>query len=138
MSRQFIISVVDDDDIYRFTILKTVKKLGLSRKTIAFSDGKEALDFIIQKMGSIDDIPDVILLDVNMPVMDGFEFMKAYTRLLPTIGKKIKVFMISSSVNPEDIDRAKGIPEIIDYIVKPIEPGKLVRIIADLEKGGHL
>lgn len=138
MSKPLIIGIVDDDDIYRFTILRTIKILGLSNNTVNFNDGKAALDFMIENVDEIEKLPDVIFLDVNMPVMDGFEFMREYVKLIPAIGKKITVFMMSSSVNPEDIDRAKSIPEITDYIVKPIVQGKLVTIISDMQQSGIL
>lgn len=138
MSKPLIISIIDDDDIYRYTILKTIQALNISRQTLIFIDGEQALQFMTDNVANVDELPDVILLDVNMPVMDGFGFMEEYVKLIPRIAKKIIVFMISSSVNPKDIDLAKSIPEITDYIVKPIEPGKLVRILADLENKGLL
>lgn len=132
------IGIVDDDDIYRFTIMKTIQALNLSAKILVFTDGEQALDYITKNIGNDALLPSVILLDVNMPVLDGFGFMSEYSKLIPELPNKINIFMISSSINPADVNRAKSIPEVTDYIVKPIVVGKLVRIFADLERKGYL
>jgi CheY-like chemotaxis protein len=69
-----------------------------------------------------------------MPIMDGFEFMEEYVKIKPKVGKKITVYMISSSVNPVDLEKAKSISEISDYIIKPIKAEKLASIIKELEQ----
>lgn len=133
MDNHLTVCVIDDDDIYKYTVIKTLKEFKPSQKILLFSDGEEAIDYITQHLGNSETLPDVIFLDINMPIMDGFEFMEEYIRIKPRVGKKIIIYMISSSVSPEDINRAKSISEISDYIVKPIEPGKLARILKELE-----
>lgn len=67
-----------------------------------------------------------------MPVMDGFQFMEEYVKIKPRVGKKITIYMVSSSLDPVDIERAKRISAISDYIVKPIGLGRLKTIIEGL------
>lgn len=134
MKNPFVISIVDDDDIYRYSIMRTLKDLNVTKKILVFRDGEEAIDFMLDNLGNSQDLPDVIFLDINMPIMDGFEFMEEYVKIKPKVGKKITVYMISSSVNPVDLEKAKSISEISDYIVKPIEAEKLVTIIKELEQ----
>ncbi len=134
MKNPFVISIVDDDDIYRYSIMRTLKDLNVTKKILVFRDGEEAIDFMLDNLGNSQDLPDVIFLDINMPIMDGFEFMEEYVKIKPKVGKKITVYMISSSVNPVDLEKAKSISEISDYIVKPIEAEKLVSIIKELEQ----
>ncbi|NJB72401.1 CheY-like chemotaxis protein [Saonia flava] len=136
--KPFIISIVDDDDIYQFTIARTIKTHGLARKILTFSDGEKALDFMLENIGNNDDLPDIIFLDINMPVMDGFQFMEEYVKIKPRVGKKITIYMVSSSVDPADIERANKIGDISDYIIKPIQPGELLGIVEALEKNGDL
>jgi len=136
MNKKLIFGIVDDDDIYRYTIQRTIRDLDLSEKNLIFTNGEQALQFLLDHTDSAGELPDVLLLDVNMPIMDGFEFMKEYENIASNLVKKIVIFMISSSVNPVDIDRAKNFPGITDYIVKPIEPGKLQRIISELDWHG--
>ena len=75
-------------------------------------------------------IPDILFLDVNMPIMDGWMFIEEYARIKKEIIKKTAIFMLSSSVNPIDIERAGKIAEISDYIIKPIKLEE-VKIIFD-------
>lgn len=133
MKNSVVISIVDDDDIYRYSVLRTLKEEKLTKKILVFSDGEEALDFMLDNIANSQKLPDVIFLDINMPIMDGFQFMEEYVKIKPKVGKKITVYMISSSVNPVDIERSKSISEISDYIIKPIETEKLVAIIKEIE-----
>ena len=133
MSNQYNICIIDDDDIYQYTITKILQSLKLNKKIIAFSDGEEALDFLIANLYNDDELPDVIFLDINMPIMDGFQFMEEYVKIKPNVGKKITIYMVSSSVDPADIQRAKNISDISDYIIKPIKSGELRTLIQNLK-----
>jgi CheY-like chemotaxis protein len=130
MSRPLIIFIVDDDEIYKYTMTKTIERQKIAKKILTFSDGEEAINFMIDNVGNSIDLPDIIFLDINMPIMDGFQFMEEYVLLKPRIGKKIVIYMVTSSVDPIDIDRAKKISEISNYIVKPIKADKLSEIMA--------
>lgn len=132
MEKPLLICVIDDDDIYRYTISKNLKALNLTSDMLVFSDREQAINFMTDNVGNPNQLPDIILLDINMPVMDGFQFMEEYVKLEPLIAKEIAVYMISSSVNPQDIQRAKAVPEIADYLVKPINPTKLGAILQSL------
>ncbi|WP_111707094.1 response regulator [Lutibacter citreus] len=138
MKKPFIICIVDDDEIYQYTITKTLETHNLSRKVLMFSDGEEALDFMIENVANIKDLPDVIFLDINMPIMDGFQFMEEYVKIAPKVGKNITIYMVSSSVDPIDIERAKKISEISDYIIKPINSKELAEIVSSLENNGQI
>jgi CheY-like chemotaxis protein len=90
--------------------------------------------FLVNNVANNENLPDIIFLDINMPVMDGWHFLEEYIKLKPRIGKVITIYMISTSVDPEDIERAKKIREVSDYIVKPVMPGMLKGIIENLAK----
>lgn len=132
MSSSLKVCIVDDDDIYQFTMVKTMKSLNLTDKVMVFSDGEEALDFMLDNLHNDKELPDVIFLDIDMPIMDGFQFMEEYVKIKPKLGKKITIYMVSSSVDPVDIERAKKISEITDYIVKPITHDQLKHIVGEL------
>ncbi|MCK0147535.1 response regulator [Arenibacter sp. F26102] len=119
-------------------MVKTMKLLNLTDKIMVFSDGEEALDFMLDNLHNDKELPDVIFLDIDMPIMDGFQFMEEYVKIKPKLGKKITIYMVSSSVDPVDIDRAKKISEITDYIVKPITHDQLTTIIQELDSNGSL
>ena len=138
MSKPFLICIIDDDDIFRYTMKRHLGTLKIPQKILAFPDGEQAINFMVDNVGNSQTLPDIIFLDINMPIMDGFQFMEEYVKLKPRVGKKITVYMISSSVNPTDLEKAKGITEISDYLIKPIEPEKLGELIQLLDDEGKL
>ena len=121
------VCVVDDDEIYVFGLRKLIAIKKLCSNLLEFSNGKEAIDFI-QNPVNIGNLPDVIFLDINMPVMDGWDFMDSFVKIKHSLGKKIIVYMISSSISEDDINRAKTISDITDYIMKPVTHDKLIEM----------
>jgi len=73
-------------------------------------------------------LPDYILLDINMPIMNGWEFLDEYTRLNIDPSGKSKVFIISSSVFSNDINKARSYPLVKDFISKPLNVDKIVEL----------
>lgn len=134
MSNLLKTCIVDDDLIYRFTMVKTLESTKLPMDIMAFSDGEEAINFMLDNIDQDAEFPDVIFLDIDMPIMDGFQFMEEFVKIKPRVGKSITVYMVSSSLDPRDIERAHNISAISDYIVKPIGLVRLKEIIEKLLK----
>lgn len=124
--------LVDDDDTHQFIVHRTINSINLVNRIKIFSNGKLAIDFLDEALKSKEAIPDVILLDLNMPVMDGWEFLEHYLLLKPRIDKKIYIYVVSSSVNPSDMERAELISAVTDYIVKPLSREKLIALLSNL------
>ncbi|CAM4378008.1 response regulator [Zobellia nedashkovskayae] len=135
MQQPFHLCIVDDDDIYRFTIIQSAKFSKIEHKTSVFPNGEEAINFIKENQDTPDALPNLILLDIDMPIMDGFQFLKAYREIETDLSKKIAIYMVSSSVDPEDIERAKGYTAVIDYLSKPLKSEKLKAIIEKTLEG---
>jgi CheY-like chemotaxis protein len=133
MSKPFIICIIDDDDVYQYTVTRAIEHNKLAKKILVFSDGEEAIQFLVDNISKNENLPDVIFLDINMPIMDGWQFLEEYVNLKPRIGKKITIYLVSSSVDSADLDKAKKISEISDYIIKPIKQEMLKEIIEALE-----
>ncbi|MRH98920.1 response regulator [Kriegella sp. EG-1] len=127
MNRPLNICLIDDDDIHLYTLKRALNEIELPKIVTTFSDGEEAINYIQDNIDNNDSLPDIILLDINMPIMDGFDFIETYLKL--HIDKKISIYMLSSSVNPNDIKRAKEISIISDYIIKPIKDETLEQIL---------
>lgn len=120
-----IVCVIDDDKIYRFTIERYLKVHQLSEQIIEFSDAEDALNFLESNVDNPNLLPDIIFLDVNMPIIDGWKFMLKYQEFCSKPCKNIRIYMFSSSIDSRDQERAKDFPEISDFIVKPISEQKL-------------
>ncbi len=120
MKKIDVACVIDDDEIYTFTIKRLIDKSQIASKTLYFENGKLALDFFNEFLHQAADLPDLILLDINMPVLDGWQFMDEFIKLSPHINKRITVYIVSSSVDQADINKAKSYEQISDFIVKPV------------------
>lgn len=124
--------IVDDDSIYRFTMTKTLESTKLPMDIVVFNDGEETLNFMLANLNKVSELPDVIFLDIDMPVMDGFQFMEEYAKIEHKIGKHITIYMVSSSLDPVDIAKAHKISAISDYMVKPVGSVRLKTIIEEI------
>lgn len=113
--------VVDDDKIFHFIIKKLLANNNIEVSPEFFENGLQALNGIKGKLDRGETPPDLILLDINMPVLDGWQFLEEYIKLKDRLKKDIAIYIISSSDNTVDIDRAKDFKsEISDYYLKPV------------------
>lgn len=114
------VCIIDDDLIYQVTSKKMIQHVNATNNILIFSNGQEAFHFLLQTVTDTDALPDIIFLDVNMPYMDAWEFLEAYETIKTKLVKEITIYVISSSVSEKDIERAKKIPVVKDYYIKPI------------------
>jgi len=120
--------IIDDDEIYLFSVKKVIEVNNLSDKVLEFKNGQDALNFFREYCNDHDALPDVIFLDINMPVMNGWEFIEEFRKIRPSITKDILLYIVSSSVDKTDVDKAKSLPTVNDYITKPITATQLKNI----------
>ena len=116
-----MIGIVDDDLIYQFMLHRIIMRNNLAEKIVTFSDGEKAIQYLTDNKGTNENIPDVIFLDTNMPILDGWQFVEKYAKIKVEIKKKVIIYMLSSSIKPADLQRASEISEICGYIIKPIQ-----------------
>ncbi|MBN1404739.1 MAG: response regulator [Opitutales bacterium] len=129
-----IVAIIDDDRVFQKITWMKITRKNYARKVLMFSDGEQAMRFISDNAGKPDELPDIILLDLNMPVMDGWDFMDAFVKIKPFIGKTITIFVATSSVNPEDQRRAIEVSAVSDYVIKPISDASLNKLFTPLCK----
>jgi CheY-like chemotaxis protein len=118
MSKLGSILLVDDDKITNFLNQLLLNDLGVAQQVLTAENGQEALR-IIEEQCESSDCPSLILLDVNMPVMNGFEFLEAYEKMAFTSKQSIIVVMLTTSLHPRDVKRLSGMP-IQGFLNKPL------------------
>ncbi|MGG7036211.1 MAG: response regulator [Flavobacterium sp.] len=113
--------VVDDDEVFHFLVKKMLSANDIEVKPSFFKNGFDALTDLKNKLKLDNGLPDVILLDLNMPVLDGWQFLEEFKSLKDSLMKNIAVYIISSSDNVMDRERADGFSEEISgYFLKPV------------------
>jgi len=114
------IFVVDDDKVYHFIIKKLFSKCNINVDTKYFFNGLEAIDELKDKVET-DNIPDLILLDINMPVYDGWQFLEEFKKIKQKLSKEITVYLVSSSNDITDLNKSKEYEEEVKkYYYKPM------------------
>ncbi len=124
-----IIALVDDDKVFQLTTLRTIQSAKLTDRILQFENGEEALSFLKEHAMETDSLPDYIFLDINMPFVDGWMFLEDFATLKTVLHKDISIYMVSSSIDPKDVNRAKGNKNVQDYIVKPVSREKLIELL---------
>lgn len=127
------ICLIDDDNIYQFTARTILESTGLTKEIRSFYNGCEAIKFFRNKENQqTDTLPDVIFLDINMPIMNGWEFLDEYHKLQSELPKYITLYVVSSSIDDHDMQRSKTYKEVTDFIVKPVSRIKYKELIESL------
>lgn len=124
------VMLVDDNDTDNFIHKRVIELTGFANNIIVKNSGKSALEYLETNKDSIDKLPDIIFLDINMPIVDGFVFLFEYENFPDNLKDKCKVVILSSSDNKRDIDRIVDNEYVINFITKPLSEEAL----ADLKK----
>jgi CheY-like chemotaxis protein len=114
------ILLIDDDRATNFINERVIKKLDCTKRIVTVYNGAEALEFLsIEENGNLLQ-PDLIFLDINMPVMDGWEFLEHYRKLHEDKKAKVVLLMLTTSLNPDDVKKANRIEEVKGFKNKPL------------------
>lgn len=120
--------LVDDDVVFTFLNKKVIGSLDFVNEIDTAQNGQQAIDLLNRYSEIARRLPDIILLDLNMPIMDGFGFLEAFKDLNLPSKDKMKIIIVTSSIHPEDIQRAKDYG-VTSYLTKPLrEEGLLAEI----------
>ncbi|GAB3011238.1 hypothetical protein GCM10027051_11860 [Niabella terrae] len=130
MSSSKKILVVDDDPIFRLIAKKLLEKSHLFDEIVFQENGLEAMKYL-KSLNPPDKLPDIILLDIEMPIMNGWSFLENYQQLPQQQRQDISVYTVSSSIALEDKNKAASFPDIKSYITKPLT----LEIVMQLAEG---
>ena len=114
------VMLVDDNDTDNFIHKRVIELTGFAKNIIVKNSGKSALEYLSSNKNNISSLPDVIFLDINMPIVDGFVFLFEYDSFPDELKKKCKIAILSSSDNKRDIDRIVDNEFVINFITKPL------------------
>ncbi len=119
--------LVDDDKINNYINLRLIRRIGLSEEIIVTNNGQEAITYL--KNCEKNEQPTLILLDINMPVMDGFEFLEEYEKLKGNTVERPMIVVLTTSTNTNDIKKVESSPIAAGYINKPLTEENLLGFI---------
>jgi CheY-like chemotaxis protein len=122
------ICVIDDNDVYQFVMKNSISKLNPNIRILAYLNGEEGIESIKEMIAKNEPLPDVILLDINMPIMDGWEFMNEFIKIKYQIPHVMPIYLTTSSLDASDIDKAKKYEDITGFLSKPIDRHTLLKI----------
>ncbi|MEI8099195.1 MAG: response regulator [Sediminibacterium sp.] len=124
------VCLIDDDKIYQFTATMILEATGLTNSIAAFLNGKDAINFLKDPNTTLNSqLPDIIFLDINMPVMNGWEFLEEFQQFSASLSQPIKIYLVSSSVDESDINKSKNYPAVTDYVIKPLNRDKYRQLL---------
>lgn len=120
--------LIDDNSIDLYITAKVIKRTNIGKEVQQYTDATEALKYLQDNSGNLSALPNIILVDIYMPGMSGFEFMEAYDKLPKALKGFCKVFIVSSSIDFHDLDRANNDENVAAFCEKPISSEFLLSI----------
>jgi len=121
MALKIKILIIDDDEINNLICTKVIKDYSQETKVDSVTSGSKGLDYLNNLMSKIDgELPDVIFLDINMPAMNGWDFIREYRKINSNMDKEIKLFVLTSSQYYQDSELADQYTEVKKLITKPL------------------
>ncbi|TVZ15864.1 response regulator [Maribacter sp. MAR_2009_72] len=124
-----ICCIIDDDPIFIYGTKRIMKEVDFAEDILVYNNGQEAVEGLMEISQAEGLMPEVIFLDLNMPIMNGWEFLDEYKNLPNNNTEKTIIYIISSSVDPRDLERVKNYEQVNNYILKPITPDDLSTIL---------
>jgi CheY-like chemotaxis protein len=123
------ICIINDDDIFTFILKKSINKLSVCENILTYSNGELALQGLTNQVESGLLLPEIILLDINMPIMNGWDFLNEFSAI--NTNKKVDIYLISAHISSNDSLKAKNHPEITGILEDPAESETIMRITAN-------
>jgi CheY-like chemotaxis protein len=119
--------IIDDDKILSYVLQRMMGSADFCQNIEIFQNGKEAINQLFSIKKTPEALPDIILLDLNMPVMDGWQFLDEFEKI--PLDKKITLYIVSSSIDIQDHTKAKKYKTVSDFLIKPIGKKQIEQMI---------
>lgn len=123
--------IIEDDPMHVFITKKHIELSGYVENVMVCNNGKEAYDMLYAIITAGKKLPELILLDLNMPIWDGWQFLDSFTKI--PIKQKITIYILTSSNSPEDFKKAEQYNLKSNYLIKPIDIKKLKAILENFD-----
>ena len=126
--------LVDDDEIFRLAAEVLIKSIGLSDEVVPLENGLQAYDALMESKDLPLELPEVMFLDINMPLMNGWELLEELKNGPRVFRDKVQIYILTSSIDPKDLVLSKSYGFIDGYITKPLTEADLLRVVEALSK----
>jgi len=123
-----LVMLVDDNDTDNFISKRIIEITKFSNRVEVKNSGKSALDYLRENQNIIENLPNIVFLDINMPIVDGFVFLYEFDKFNELVKNKCKIIILSSSDNKRDIDKIVNNNHVIKFITKPLTESALDEI----------
>jgi CheY-like chemotaxis protein len=112
--------LVDDNDVDNYISQRMIELSKFADKVLVKNNGKSALEFLEENQHNPETLPDIIFLDISMPIVDGYVFLYEFEKYSDTLKNKSKVVILTSSDNRQDIERMNDNEFVFKYVTKPL------------------